>query len=106
MGSNHVPGTFDVPTPEGSTEEAFHVPNTEGSTEGVGGKWKDLENKVESGEDPRNDCEGNYSLSQLMGSLCTATPSPPKAQYQITNSPFEFPYISYRSSGEKLLKYQ
>ena len=25
---------------------------------------------------------------------------------QITNSPFVFPYISYRSSGEKLLKYQ
>ena len=25
---------------------------------------------------------------------------------QITNSPFVFPYISYRSNGEKLLKYQ
>ena len=25
---------------------------------------------------------------------------------QITNSPFVFPYISYRRSGEKLLKYQ
>ena len=24
----------------------------------------------------------------------------------ITNSPFVFPYISYRGSGEKLLKYQ
>ena len=26
-------------------------------------------------------------------------------QYQVTNSPFLLPYISYRSSGEKLLKY-
>ena len=26
--------------------------------------------------------------------------------YPITNSPFVFPYISYRSGGEKLLKYQ
>ena len=26
--------------------------------------------------------------------------------YQITNSSFVFPYISYISSGEKLLKYQ
>ena len=25
---------------------------------------------------------------------------------QITNSPFVFPYISYKSSEEKLLKYQ
>ena len=29
-----------------------------------------------------------------------------KAWYQITNSPFVFPYVSYRSREEKLLKYQ
>ena len=31
---------------------------------------------------------------------------PFKPWYQIANSPFVFPYISYESSGEKLLKYQ
>ena len=31
---------------------------------------------------------------------------PFRLQYQITNSPFSFPYIYYRSGGEKLFKYQ
>ena len=32
--------------------------------------------------------------------------SPFKPKYQITYSPFLSPYMSYSSSGEKLLKYQ
>ena len=29
-----------------------------------------------------------------------------KPYYQIVNSPFLFPYISYRSSGENIFEYQ
>ena len=45
----------------------------------------------------------NYSCPWLLG-LDFFLPFKPWCQ--ITNSPFVFPYISYRSSGEKLLKYQ